>query len=389
MKRTILILAVLAMLPSFKAGAQAKVPDNVVTSNYNRNSVTFIAIQRGDSYDKDVLSAVSGFNPGQKFDMNDIRTKSLSVRKTRSLSTKNYSSDYTVPLETVSNAVNSNVLGREILSYIFNRDGDGFMNDKLIRYRGNYDAKDQDVINARASRVGLDALGDAGHGLVSHSYIVVADPYTIEKQVSDKGKVTWTSYTKGYAYKLDLSEAELNDFYDKCWIYEEDDNVTRDNKRRAFYEFEPKMTPVAVVSSSGTGTTTAGAVSSSLYGLITELENNISDWEVAVTISARKPLRAKIGSKEGLRNGARFRSYSYKEDNSGNLISVPRGYLRALHRPGLPDERKDQRYDVLSADGPGLRPPQHRLYQLQCRFWLRFRHTPHPLPGACALPDDR
>lgn len=328
MKKSILIFAVLAVLPWFKANAQAKVSE-VVTSNYNRNSVSFIAVQRGDSFDKDVLSAVKSFNPGHKFDINKIPTKSFSIRKTRSLSSKNYSSDYTIPLETINRSVVDGNLGREILSYTFNRDAEGFMNDKLIRYRGNYDAKDQDVINARASRVGLDALGDAGHGLISHSYIIVADPYMIEKKVNDQGKVSWNASTKGYAYKLDLSEEELNDFYDKCWIYEDDNTATKDAKRRAFYDYAPRMTAVAVVSSASSGTTVEGAVSSSLRGLVTELENNISDWEVAITIAARKPLRAKIGTKEGLQNKDRYRAYSYSEDREGNLISVPRGYLRA------------------------------------------------------------
>lgn len=328
MKRTILTLAVLALLPGIDAGAQAKV-EEVVTSNYNRNSVSFVALQRGDSYDSSVLSAVKEFNPGSKFDINVIPTKSISVRKTRSLSSQNYSSDYTIPLESVSKAVSDNALSREVVSYIFGRDANGYMNDKLIRYRGNYDAKDQDVINARAARVGLEALGDAGHDLISRSYIVVVDPYMLERHVNEKGKVTWSASTSGFAYKLDLTPAELNDFYDKCWIYEDDDNATKDTKRRAFYDFSFPLNAVSVVSASGIGATTQEAITDSIYGLITAFENNLSDWEVAVTISAKKPLRAKIGEKEGLVNGARFRAYSYKEDEEGNLISVPRGYLRA------------------------------------------------------------
>jgi hypothetical protein len=66
-----------------------------------------------------------------------------------------------------------------------------------------------------------------------------------------------------------------------------------------------------------------------MYKIVTGLEDNIPAWEVAVAILATKPLRAKIGTKEDLYNGARYRAYSYTEDNDGNLKSVPRGYLRA------------------------------------------------------------
>ncbi|MBQ9463356.1 MAG: hypothetical protein IJU68_06835 [Bacteroidales bacterium] len=318
----------LALLLPVLAGAQAKVKE-VVTSDYNRNSISFIAVQRGDVYDSDVLAAVKAYNPGEKFDLNKIATETIQVSRSRAVSSQSPTYNYIIPTDVISSAVREKSLDKEILTYIFGRDSQGFMNDKLIRYRGNYDAKDQDVINARASRVGIEALGDAGHGLVSHSYVVVVDPYSLQKKVDDKGKVTWSASTKAYAYKLGLSAEQLNEFYDKCWIYEEDDDATKTAKRQAFIDFPPLMEQAAVVSASGSSSDPKKAIYNSLSDIVTHLENQLSDWEVAVTIAAKKPLRAKIGTKEGLRNGARYRAYSYREDEAGNLISVPRGYLRA------------------------------------------------------------
>ncbi len=315
---TLILLAV--VLFSAGASAQAKV-QNVVTSEYNRNSVSFVAVQRGDTYDSTVNSVVTGFNPGQKFDINKIQTGTVSVRKARSESL--YRSE-------IDAAVAGIPFGREILASIFNRDASGMMDDNIVRYRGNYDAKDQDVINARASRVGVEALGDMGHRLVGSSYLIAIDFYGVKSEKDKKGNVTWSTSAVAYAYKIGMSMDSLNDFYEKCWIYEDDSPAVREAKRRAFSEFPVDMNPVASSSNSASGKKNpASAMSACLSGLITGLENSIDEWEVAVAISARKPLRAKIGTKEGLKNGDRYRAYSYTEDASGRLVSVPRGFIRA------------------------------------------------------------
>lgn len=299
--------------------AQEKIKE-VVTSDYNRNSLSMIAITRGDSYDSQVSSVVSRFNPGEKFDINSIPTKSLRINKTRSES---------VFQSEVDAVVADAGLPKEILAFIFNRDAQGLMNDKLVRYRGNYDAKDQDVINARASRVGTDALGDLGHGLVSGSYVVLTDIYKIERNTNSKGEVSYSANSNSYAYKIGLDRDGLDQFYEQCWIYDDDNQASRDAKLRAFRNLDIEMIPVATVSTSGSGKTVDAALSSCMGDVIYKLETRIPAWDVAVAIIGRRPLRAKIGTKEGLTNGARFRAYSYTEDRSGNLKSVPRGFLRA------------------------------------------------------------
>ena len=60
-----------------------------------------------------------------------------------------------------------------------------------------------------------------------------------------------------------------------------------------------------------------------------KLEKMIPGWQVGVAVISVKPIKAKVGRKEGLSNGSRFRAYSYEEDRDGNLLSRKRGYLRA------------------------------------------------------------
>ena len=313
------ILSLTALLVSVQLGAQAKISD-VVTSDYNRNSLSLVAVTRGDSHDSNTSAAVRHYSPGAKFDENEIRTKTIRIRKDRKEAV--YQSE-------ISEAVDATPFAREILASIFNRDANGIMNDKTVRYRGNYDAKDQDVINSRAARVGEDALGDMGYALVKGSYIVITDFYDISSQTDKEGKVTWSTSARGYAYRIGLTDETLNDFFEQCWIYEDDDTATREAKLKAFQNLSIPMEYVASSSSTGSAKNVHDAATSCISGIITGLESLIPQWEVAVGIIATKPLRAKIGTKEGLTNGARYRSYSYTEDEQGNLKSVPRGYLRA------------------------------------------------------------
>ena len=319
MLKRVFIIAIAVLASSVQLAAQAKVRD-VVTSDYNRNSVSFVVIQRGDSNDSATSAAVAAFNPGAKFDIKSIRTKSVRIRKSR---------DEAVLQTEVNEAVAATPFARDILGAIFNRDSNGMMDDKTVRYRGNYDAKDQDVINARAARIGEDALGDLGYALVKGSYVVLVDYYDIERHVDKKGNVSYSTSARGYAYRIGLDDGTMNDFYEQCWIYDDDDQATRSAKLTAFQNLAIDMVPVASASSYSSSETVQGAASKCLSGIVTGLENNISAWEVAVAIVATKPLRAKIGTKEDLYNGARYRAYSYTEDNNGNLKSVPRGYLRA------------------------------------------------------------
>ena len=299
--------------------AQEKIKE-VVTSNYNRNSVSMVCVQRGDSYDSQVSSAVRSFSLGDKYDINNITTKSVRLDKVRS------ESAYQTEIDGIVNRVG---FAREILASIFNRDSNGMMDDKTVRYRGNYDAKDQDVINARASRVGTEALGDLGHGLVSGSYIVLTDFSKISRDVDTRGNVTWSTNAQAFVYQIGMDRDALNDFYEQCWIYDEDDQATRSAKRLAFQNLDIPMVPVAQANATGASSSVEAAANMCIRELITKLENRIPSWEVAVAVIGKRPLRAKIGTKEGLKNGDRYRAYSYTEDRGGNLKSVARGYLRA------------------------------------------------------------
>ena len=59
------------------------------------------------------------------------------------------------------------------------------MDDGLLRYRGHYNADDQDVINAAAAKVGEQHLA-WGEDLVNSSYILLLDFFNIRRPVDEK-----------------------------------------------------------------------------------------------------------------------------------------------------------------------------------------------------------
>ena len=146
MKRTVSVIALLSAL--LTANAQEKVKE-VVSDDYDRSGLTVIVVSRGDMYDENSLDFVNTLVIDNKFDANPIGTRSLFLKK-----------DRTQPLTAAEadSLIRNSGVSKEILGYIYNRKEDGSMDDALIRYRGHYNADDQDVINAAAAKVGEQHL---------------------------------------------------------------------------------------------------------------------------------------------------------------------------------------------------------------------------------------
>lgn len=347
------------------ANAQEKVKE-VVSDDYDRSGLTVIVVSRGDMYDENSLDFVNTLVIDNKFDANPIGTRSLFLKK-----------DRTQPLTAAEadSLIRNSGVSKEILGYIYNRKEDGSMDDALIRYRGRYNADDQDVINAAAAKVGEQHLA-WGEGLVNSSYILLLDFFNIRRPVDEKTGEVSDSYildANAFVYKIDCGSDKLNEFYVTSWASATDTPERKAAAREAFDSFRLDVVPVASVKASSTSTSNlaggsdayvdvlAGLLSKSLgqeedkegqenektsapipeentvvkaqkYAFadaLFKLEKMIPGWQVGVAVISVKPIKAKVGRKEGLSNGSRFRAYSYEEDRNGNLLSRKRGYLRA------------------------------------------------------------
>lgn len=304
------------------ASAQAKIGD-LVSSKYDRNSVSYIYIMRGGDGDNYVNQFQRTMHISQKYDVNNIQTTELYFQLNR---------PSVVSQQSIINALNSKLVGKEIISFIYNRSSDGTFNDKVITSRGKYNAKDQDVKIAQASKV-RDLSLEWGEPLVNSSYIVVLDFTKFYTTKDKKGKITYNANVTAHAYKLIADRDVLDNFYEKAWADESSSEEEKKAARRAFDELSFSLEHVSTVtvsgSSSGDDASYLNACHSAYRSAVFELENAIPAWQTASAFIAKHPLRAKIGTKEGVTNGQLFRTYSYKEDKNGKLVSVKRGYVRA------------------------------------------------------------
>ena len=363
MKRTVSVIVLLSAI--LTANAQEKVKE-VVSDDYDRSGLTVIVVSRGDMYDENSLDFVNTLVIDNKFDANPIGTRSLFLKK-----------DRTQPLTAAEadSLIRNSGVSKEILGYIYNRKEDGSMDDALIRYRGHYNADDQDVINAAAAKVGEQHLA-WGEDLVNSSYILLLDFFNIRRPVDEKTGEVSDSYVldaNAFVYKIDCGSDKLNEFYVTSWASATDTPERKAAAREAFDSLRLDVVPVASARASSTSTSglaggsdayvdvLAGLLSKSLgqeedkEGQVKEktsapvpeentvvkaqknafadamfkLEKMIPGWQVGVAVISVKPIKAKVGRKEGLSNGSRFRAYSYEEDRDGNLLSRKRGYLRA------------------------------------------------------------
>lgn len=317
MKRVLLFIVAISF------SVQSLADDKLVTQNYNRNSISVVAVKRsGHAY---MGKWLTSYDFGEKFDVNVIQSNMIDTPGTTVFGN---APGEKMPDEFYHSYVAALPLGREIISFIFNRQEDGTMDDKLIRSRGFYNAIDQDILNAKSTSMGLELVAESGYELLKSCYILVVDcrgGFVLKNSVS--------AYTKGLVYKLDISEDELADLLTKTWIYPEDSPSVRDQKKKIFdnYLFKIKFICSDEGFGSDDGKYEGTAAKRSVGGVTAKLENKILEWQAATVISGTKPLRAKIGKKENLRVNDLYRTYSYKEDADGNVVSVKQGYIRATN----------------------------------------------------------
>lgn len=322
MKNTLVLLG--ALLITICANAQEKIKE-VVTEKYNRNSVSYVFVDRTQQHAADVNNFIANLEVDEKFDRNNIQTIKLNMP---------YDAGKPSKLEDVTSAVNSANLGKEIISFIYNRKPDGTFDDALILERGLYDAKDQDIKNAGVAKVEAMSF-QWGEPLVNTSYIVVVDIYKTAIEHTKRGTI-YSVNTNAHAYKLNAGREVLDDFYANAWADATTPEAEKAKAVAAYDEMVFELTHVATIEAAGTSSTTSysqGSISqacqSAYENIVYKFEKEIPAWQVATSVISTRPIAAKIGKKEGVKNGSRFQAYSYKENKDGELVSVKRGKVRA------------------------------------------------------------
>lgn len=321
--------AVIAAILCVSAAHAQKKVNEPVSDTYDRNSISVVYLSRGDSYDATVKDAIRTYflnsDYQTKFDINIIPTGQISFGNR---------TGGPVPRETFSFDKRFMGIGKEIVAFWYNRDGQGMMDASIITRRGRYNATDQDLINSRATKVGEQLLKDSGYDLIKNSYVLVLDYTGIERGTNDKGEEQWKATANLHVYKLGYTRQTEQAVFDS-WIYDDDDEQARQAKRQIWEDLRVSLYYITSESVTSTVKTEdgglRGAIVSGYNGAVTKIENKVDSWNVRAAVNKTRPLRAKIGKKEGIKNGDRFRTYTYRQDADGNIRSVPGGYVRATY----------------------------------------------------------
>ncbi len=336
-----------------EADIPSSLKQGLIPSTYNRNALTVVVLENNCSYITDIKQATQNIIIPEKFDDNTVSAKYI-----RSASGK----------DAVLNAINQSNLGNQILSTWFSRASDGSFNMALIAERGLYNATVNDMVRASASKLGMDKIRDAGQALVDNSYIQVieySDVISMEeyydrqdeanyksarqsgkefKKVS-RTKNGWRAKAVSYLFKIDTAYVEP--LFNEMWIYEDDDNATKIQKKALFDNTNFPFEYVMMVSHDADGSQDnpskltglpqqlsreqlfAQLINSSISSAQYSFERSYEPFRVKTPLYAVKPIRAKIGTKEGLSVEHRFYVMENVMNAKGKIKAKRQGVIHA------------------------------------------------------------
>jgi hypothetical protein len=332
-----------------------------IPTTYDRSSfaVFFLDNSSNSHWDK-VRAKIDSIVLSDKFDNNNFKNIILSSSVAGQVGTKSSQEELLKEL----NKMNA---GRELISKWYNRQPDGTMNMELIHQRGRFTATDADFLRAQTSKRGNAALEDFGNRLVNLSYVLVVDLQNV--QTMEEAKITnmkgWKANSVGYIFRLDFNEETRNALYD-TWIYDDDSEADKTQKRKAFEQIEFPLVPVLQKTVSVTASQMESSsglrlalksksmdqlmqelVQKSYDEIIYQMEMGVEEFKVKTPLFATRPLRAKIGLKEGLKTDYRFFVYEHVYNPKTNQAEPKqRGVIRAGSKSQIIDNRREATGDM-------------------------------------------
>ena len=348
---------VVCFLLLFAVQANAKKEKVFFDGSYARNSISFLVVNHNDRYDDLVNAAVDDYIEGKfdfitandKFDYNDLDIKTIEVNYPRQINSANSEvSSPKVPYTTeeVQTWISDLNLGKEIISFWFSRTSDGKMNEQRVLERGRLNATDQDIRNAMATEIGKEMIAEQGYSLISRSYVVVLDAYAIGNYTRHGANVRKVSMFADI-YVIDLQEGMLDDIFENGWVYEGDDEASARKKVEFYNQLQIPIKHVRSIdvtvqnadiafnnlSKSALQQTEYSEIDCVAAAIDKVLSNKkMDEWKVVTPIMKVHPIQAKVGKKESVRNGQKFRAYRIVEDKNGNLSSKKSGQVRAANK---------------------------------------------------------
>ncbi len=351
MKKIVLFfLAFLSFMGLTAQDVKEKVP-----STYDRSSLTILYVDFGsENHWQTAKLKIDSLVYSDKYDNNNIDFMFIKPSFSRT------DAGYKIQ-EALLNELKSANVGRKIISKWYNRQSDGTMDMELVHQRGRFTATDADFLRAQTSKRGNAALEEFGNRLINLSYILVIDISNIKTmtEAGYKGQKGWQANANGYLYKMEFTEKIRDAFYE-TWVYDDDSPEVKAQKNQAFSSLEFPIVAVTQKSVSISASQSEADKGVSLFikqkstdqlmqelvqksydETIYRIEMEVEDFKVKTSLFATRPLRAKIGLKEGLKTDYRFFAYEYVYNSkTGKAEPVRRGVIRAESKSKIVDNRK-------------------------------------------------
>jgi hypothetical protein len=328
---TLIILISVALLTN----AQDK--KKLVSGSYSRSSLSFHIIQfKGNN----MLSLpYNGSNViPSRFDDNSI--EKIVLESSANFEQANaINIDSFVVTERVPNQILWNMLYDNSLGYM--------TFDKLAK-RGEYNASDNEVLQALSSTRGAEAIRESGAELLKNIYFIVYYPISYASKKMDKNseELTYSLSGKSILYKLDIDSVVNNgQFWSELFFDKKDSQ-----KSQRFMQYAFKVKPVLSASIGSVssdreikidlkGVKTVRSYSNqeihdNLYSTILNesveyFSDNYTAFKISVPIIAKSPIQAKIGKKEGLKIDDLYQVYENRIDpKDGEKFSQLMGHVR-------------------------------------------------------------
>ncbi len=364
--RKVVIFLILCFGVSMQAQNTDRVKKRGPADSYSRSSMSYLLLDFPDERFSNYLhSAMESLRVPQKFDENDIPRKSINAPYQHGESgSQSYGKS-----KKIIEALKNHNYANEIMRYWWQVKDDGSYSLDLIQKRGLYNATDMDASLVDASKVGRARLADAGLSLIDKSYVLVLDYEGLitMKEIYDRqdaiarkqAKEAGTTFTPverkrngfrgeltAYLYKLNYSDT-IQGYLDASFIDEKNFDINKFEKIFDHIHTPYRRVIVQQVKADGTqlnpGQKLAPLrqknpqelfeklVHSSVKKVINNIEKRVEAFRVKTSVASINPIKAKIGTKEGVKCERRFYVWEYVANRKEKVVAKKVATIRAWH----------------------------------------------------------
>lgn len=321
-------------------------------SNTDRDSYTIIYVPESKGVGPLFQSELEG-EYIRRFNWNTISTK--------------YFSPSNFDIDRMAEELTSKGVGREIMSFWWQRQSNGRFKLDTIAARGVFNTRIKSILDTIHDPRGIAELQDRGLNLIPNSYIVVLRPTdlisfrehydNLEREYRKSGSSAsversmrgFMGHLTAYVFKLKYDDQTVNDFYN-MWPLDEDAPSVLAAKAKQYNEYKFELIPVKVyrpqdikkglnpiIQSAASINDSKVSDADLLKGWAKTGVNNLFDKIVGRGILSNRvannnPILADIGARDGLYPEKRYAIYEERETASGEIKKTRIALVRASNR---------------------------------------------------------